>query len=56
MLLQCVVKPVFDVNRHDLVDHTTRCFTPPFKRPIKPVYIRKLVAFIDEANENNEQA
>lgn len=25
--------------------------TVPFKRPIKPVYIRKLVAFIDEANE-----
>jgi hypothetical protein len=26
--------------------------TVPFKRPIKPVYIRKLVAFIDEAKAN----
>jgi hypothetical protein len=29
--------------------------TIPYKRPIKPVYIRKLVAFID-AVTNNEQA
>jgi len=29
---------------HDLVEEI---LTIPFKRPIKPVYIRKLVAFID---------
>jgi hypothetical protein len=29
--------------------------TVPYKRPIKPVYIRRLVAFIDEAGKDAEQ-
>jgi predicted RNA binding protein YcfA (HicA-like mRNA interferase family) len=28
--------------------------TVPFKRPIKPVYIRKLVAFIDAVGKLND--
>jgi len=30
--------------------------TVPFKRPIKPVYIRKLVAFIDEVKRHDGEA
>jgi hypothetical protein len=30
--------------------------TIPYKRPIKPVYIRKLVAFIDAEDSSHEQA
>lgn len=42
---------------HYKVHHsgTTGILTVPFKRPIKPVYIRKLVAFIDEAKRNDGQ-
>lgn len=29
--------------------------TVPYKRPIKPVYIRKLVAFIDEVGKDADQ-
>lgn len=36
-------------SSHYKVKHTAvpEILTVPFKRPIKPVYIRKLVAFID---------
>jgi hypothetical protein len=36
-------------SSHYKVTHSTmtEILTVPFKRPIKPVYIRKLVAFID---------
>lgn len=27
--------------------------TVPFKRPIKPIYIRKLVQYLDEARQSN---
>lgn len=35
---------------HYRVSHPriARKLTPPFKRPIKPVYIKQLVSFIDE--------
>lgn len=33
----------------------TEILTIPYKRPIKPVYIRKLVAFIDEVGKNVRQ-
>jgi len=37
-------------SSHYKVSHAEIAYilTVPFKRPIKPVYIRKLVAFIDE--------
>lgn len=40
---------------HYKVYHRTvqEILTVPFKRPIKPIYIRKLVAFIDEVERND---
>ena len=46
-------------RRFTLQDFPCRCsqiLTVPFKRPIKPVYIRKLVAFIDEVKINDGSA
>jgi hypothetical protein len=43
-------EPVRGGGSHFKVGHAAiqRKLTIPFKRPIKPVYIRQLVAFIDE--------
>lgn len=43
-------KPSKSGSSHYKVKHPAapEILTVPFKRPIKPVYIRKLVAFIDQ--------
>lgn len=40
-------------SSHYKVSHPqiAEILTVPFKRPIKPVYIRKLVAFVDDVNK-----
>jgi hypothetical protein len=46
-------KPPSGGGSHYKVSHPSqgRILTVPFKRPIKPVYIRKLVAFVDDVVE-----
>lgn len=41
---------------HYKVSHPSQIeiLTIPAKRPIKPVYIRKLIAFIEKVRENND--
>jgi hypothetical protein len=53
--VQCV--PPRSGGSHYKVYHSamTYILTVPFKRPIKSVYIRKLVAFIDEAKRHDGQ-
>ena len=43
---------------HYKISHPSQreILTVPFRRPIKPVYIRKLVGFIDAVRDANEKA
>lgn len=43
---------------HYKISHSSQIeiLTVPAKRPIKPVYIRRLLAFIDKIRENNDGA
>ncbi|TIX43729.1 MAG: type II toxin-antitoxin system HicA family toxin [Mesorhizobium sp.] len=53
--VQCI--PPRSGGSHYKVYHSamTDILTVPFKRPIKAVYLRKLVAFIDEAKRHDGQ-
>lgn len=46
-------EPARSGSSHYKVSHPAKVeiLTVPFKRPIKPVYIRKLVAFVDDVRK-----